>query len=93
MSENELAWPEAACCAPNYPMGCICTAAERACRAWKRGHPLPPMTDDQRKWCLAQIASVEGYRAEDYENATDAFLAGGVLNAWTDYAYDKGLLP
>ena len=61
-----------------------------ALRQWIAGN-LPPMTVDQREWCLTQVASVEGHSREDYEGKTDAELARGVLSAWMDYCRDKGL--
>lgn len=92
MSTHELTRPEASCCAPNYPMGCVCTSAERAIRAWKEGRMTEPMTIEQRAWCLSQIASVEGYNAANYSDASDVNLAEGTLDAWLDYCRDKGLL-
>lgn len=66
---------------------------EKALRAWKRTDPfIAPMTQEQRAACLSEISSIEGYRAEDYQNSPDKELAAGVLSAWTDYARDKGLL-
>jgi hypothetical protein len=50
------------------------------------------MTMDQRAWCVAQIESVEGHKADGHEPLTDSDLASGVLEAWADFARDKGLL-
>ena len=67
---EKTTWPEAACCAPNYPFGCICPPKERALRAWERGDDsMPPMTERQRAYCLHEIGRVEGYRREDYVEA------------------------
>jgi hypothetical protein len=72
---------------------CICPEQERALRAYASRFPAPPeMTADQRKWCLAEIGSVEGWRREDNVADTDPVLARAVLDAWTDYCRDKGLL-
>lgn len=72
---------------------CECPDAERALRAWTGQSPLvPAMTPEQREWCLSEIDSVEGYRRSDYESDTDAHVARGVLDAWTDFCRDKGLL-
>ena len=53
---------------------------------------LPPMTPEQREWCLKEIDSVEGYDRKDFKTADDQRLASGVIWAWTDYAKDKGML-
>tara|TARA_R100000365_G_scaffold2508_2_gene7863 strand:- start:7573 stop:7854 length:282 start_codon:yes stop_codon:yes gene_type:complete len=89
---EKTTWPEAACCAPNYPFGCICPPKERALRAWERGDDsMPPMTERQRAYCLHEIGRVEGYRREDYVDASDRDLAHTTIIAWLDYAADKGL--
>lgn len=74
--------------------GCVCPPVERALRGYMdRRTSLPgPMNPAQRAWCLQQIDRVEGYDRADYESADDSALARGVLNAWTDYARDKGAL-
>lgn len=93
---TDLAWPQANCCmaddGPAEEHGCACPAEERALRGWQDGQKMPPMTPEQREYCLEQIGQVEGYRREDYEAEADPDLARGVLNAWTDYCRDKGLL-
>lgn len=66
---------------------------ERALRGWIRGEHKEPMTAEQREWCLGQIERVEGYKRTDYEASADADLAHAVLDAWTDFCRDKGLLP
>jgi hypothetical protein len=45
-----------------------------------------------REWCLDEIDRVEGFRRRDYELLDDSELARGVLDAWLDFARDKGLL-
>lgn len=75
--------------------GCVCIPAECALRAWAtRGnrYNMPPMTTEQREECLSEIGAVEGYDRKDYEQAGDTELACGVLQAWTDYCRDIGLL-
>lgn len=77
----------------DHGMSCPCGADERVLRAYISGlATLPPMTPEQREWCLNEIASVEGYDRKDYEPCGDAEMASGVLGAWVDYCRDKGLL-
>lgn len=85
-------WPDAGCCWPDYPGGCICPPSEKALRAWKRGEITTPMNADQREFCLTEIGQVEGYTRADHAEDNDADLASAVLDAWTDYARDKGLI-
>jgi hypothetical protein len=57
---------------------------ERALLAWNaQDATIPAMTVMQRKYCLDEIQMSEGYSVADYENASDAELAGGVLAVWT----------
>jgi hypothetical protein len=86
---DALAPEECVCYGPDGP-GCVCTAAERACRAIARGDY--ELTEPAREWCLSEIAKVEGYDREDYAGDADRHVARGVLDAWTDYCRDKGLL-
>lgn len=89
----DITWPTAPCCAPDYPGGCVCPPAEMALRGWSdRRDGMPAMTADQREWCLNEIGQVEGYQRAEYESCDDADLARGVLDAWTDYCRDKGLM-
>ena len=88
-------WPDFACqCfAVDVPMHCMCPDSERALRGYMNGRAGPPMTDHQRAWCAKEIASIEGYgKAEDYADTPDGDLARTVLEAWVDYARDKGLI-
>lgn len=71
---------------------CVCGETEKALRAWINNRAAAPMTKEQREWCLEEIDGVEGYERKTYENDSDAELAMGVLNAWTDYCRDKGLM-
>lgn len=64
---------------------------ERVLRVWSTKGSMSLMTPAQRAWCISEIASVEGYEAEDWLRLSDAELARGVLDAWRDYARDKGL--
>lgn len=89
---NALEWPVVQCCT-GHEVLCECGADERPLRAYARGDALPSMTVDQRDWCLQQIGQMEGYSVADYAHADDRVLASGVINAWTDYCRDKGLLP
>ena len=50
------------------------------------------LTAEQREWCLKEIDKVEGHTRKDFEGQPDRDVAGGVLDAWTDYCRDKGLL-
>lgn len=73
--------------------GCICSTQERVLRLYADTTiAMPPLTPEQRDWCLDDIATVEGYARSDYETATDRDLCRGVLHAWLDYCRDKGLL-
>lgn len=78
-------------CYADCRMPCVCGDTERALRQWKCGE-LPPMSVEQREWCLSQIASVEGCNREDYERLDDSELANGVLSAWMAFCRDKGLM-
>lgn len=87
------AWPDTACCMGTmHSDGCACGPEERALRGWIAGRSTQPMTAAQREYCFAEIERVEGYTRAEYEGADDALLARGVLDAWTDYCRDKGLL-
>ena len=74
------------------PQTCVCLESEAVLRCYASGWPRTAMTPAQREACLEEIAQVEGYDRRDYENASDQDLARGVLQAWTDYCRDKGLL-
>lgn len=71
---------------------CMCSAAERAVRAFAYCRPADVMTPEQRRWCLDEIAAVEGFRREDHDADDDMDLARCVLDAWTEYCRDKGLI-
>ncbi len=74
-------------------MGCLCGPAERVLRAYADAElGLPPMTPEQREWCLTEIDSTEGNSRKNHTNDTDPQLALSVLSAWVDYCRDKGLL-
>lgn len=78
-------------CLCGYGDCCVCPDTERALRhAMETPHPF--FSAEQRDWCLSEICKVEGYCRENYETAPDPQLARGVINAWTDYCRDKGLL-
>lgn len=77
-------------CFADEDQGCMCPAGERALRRLTTGRGV--MTDAQREWCFAEIDKVEGFSRADFEGLEDKYVAGGVLNAWTDYCRDKGLL-
>lgn len=72
-------------------MECICGPSERALRYWAGTPGVVHMSEPQRTWCLEEIDKVEGYDRLDFEGFSDAALATVVLNAWRDYARDKGL--
>lgn len=92
-AEPSAAWPETGCCMGSmHSDGCACGLEERSLRGWIAGRIAQPMTPDQREYCLTQIERVEGYQRADYDGASDALLARGVLDAWTDYCRDKGLI-
>ena len=88
---DPLAPNDCVCHRPTY-LGCVCQDLERALRAYTAGYPMPPMTPEQREWCLAEVDRVEGYSREDYLTATDEQLARAVLLSWASYCQDIGLL-
>jgi len=69
---------------------CVCTATERQLRLVMDGGAA--LTPAQREWCLAEIDGVEGHTRADFDDETDVIVAREVLDAWRDYARDKGLL-
>lgn len=81
--------PDACIC--GMPEFCVCPPTERALRRTSSQTGVR-FSAAQREWCLAEIDLVEGYSRKDYETADDCEIAGGVLNAWTDYCRDKGML-
>lgn len=98
----EHRFPQYPCLCVFEEESCLCgtESEERALRFIARGErgaryapcvPLAPMSAEQRAWCIAEILSVEGYD-KVAEDITDSELAETVLNAWTDYCRDKGML-
>jgi hypothetical protein len=82
-------------CFPDEPDCCACPDGEAVLGAFSRDDcplKLAPMTIDQRAWCIEQIESLEGHKADAQEAIDDSELAAMVLVAWADYARDKGLL-
>jgi hypothetical protein len=73
------------------PDECGCPDGEVAVRHYAKGLPMPPMTPQQQCWCLREIGSVEGFRGSDYLTSSDQGLAKALLEAWLEYARDKGL--
>jgi hypothetical protein len=73
-------------------MPCLCPPAELALRSYAAGHDLPPMTAEQRAWCLDEIGMVEGYSTADHVFESDAIIAKTVMAAMFDYCRDKELL-
>jgi hypothetical protein len=80
------------CYQPPADDTCVCGDAERTLRAYSASWPMPPMTAEVRAYCLHEIDRVEGYERANYAQSTDAELARGVLEAWTAFCRDKGLL-
>jgi hypothetical protein len=70
---------------------CGCSDGEMALRHYARSYTMPPMTVEQREWCIRQIDRVEGFEGANYERATDSELGGAVLEVWLEYCRDKGL--
>ena len=66
---------------------CVCSDNERVIRAYADGLDLPPMTTEQREWCIGEAErNGEGsYPREETERLNDKDLATAVLNAWWDY--------
>lgn len=74
-------------------MPCACGPEERVLRAYADSTlTLPPMTDEQREWCLDEIGGIEGYDRDEHVQDSDVTLAWTVLHAWVDYCRDKGML-
>ena len=93
--ENKLNWPNVDCQCVEYAKscgGCVCGPEERVLRAFLDPNTPLKMTPEQREWCYAEIDAIESHDRSDYEAGTDAELARGVLNAWTDYCRGQGLL-
>lgn len=69
---NLFAGIHAPCCwdgTQDVGMPCACGPEERVLRAYIDGLPnLPPMTAEQKYWCLDEIGSVEGYDRLDYDS-------------------------
>lgn len=78
-------------CFPSEP-GCVCLDGERALRALTSGRDTIPLSSEERGELLDEIAQVEGFSRSDFEHVPDGELAGGVLDAWTSFARDKGLI-
>jgi hypothetical protein len=89
--DKGVAWPRVACCLP-AGWECHCPPMEAALRAWATGQVKGLLNSEQRAACLSEIGAIEGYRAEDYSDASDVDLARAVLDAWTDFCRDKGML-
>ena len=89
-AQPNITWPQVPCQCNRGT--CICPPEKTALRAWVKKNQTTSMTAEQRTWCLDEIASVEGFDPADYEHLPDDQLARGVLNAWTEYCRDKGLL-
>ena len=92
MPTMAVSWPAVAWCCHKAEAECECPPAERALRAYAAGECSVPMTPEQRKACLEEIAQVEGYRPEDHAGDADGDLARAVLSAWVDYCRDQGLI-
>ena len=92
MTAAPIVWPHVPCClgSSEHDVGCACGPQERVMRAVVRGDAQ--LTPEQREWCLGEITKVEGYDHADYLSDNDVSVARGVLNAWTDFCRDKGLL-
>ena len=92
-----LGWPvlDDWCCLPENAacaVECCCGVTERVLCAYIAGACAVAMTTKQRDWCLNQIGQVEGRVMSEYAFDTDVELARAVLDAWADYARDKGIL-
>ena len=46
------------------------------------GQEMPPMTAEQREWCLKEIGDADGCDRATWEQKIDELLAAGVLQAW-----------
>lgn len=77
---------DVACVVCDDPDFCDCGAEERFLRVGG------PFTAEQREWCLAEIAAVEGHCREHHVADDDSQLGRSVLHAWIDYCRDKGMM-
>ncbi len=59
------------------PLKCTCSPTVAALRGWVAEFLMPPMTADQRAWCLAQLPPDLG----GLDGVSDAYLARYVLDA------------
>jgi hypothetical protein len=80
------------CFDPGQGWACMCEPSEKALRWFSTKPSADLMTAEQRAWCRAQLASVEGHRADECNGSDDATLARSVIFAWRDYCRDKGML-
>lgn len=80
------------CFGAEHAGACICDNVEKYLRALtSQTWNAPPMTEEQRAWCVAEIRSIEGW--SDYQvPIKDSVIASDVLSAWRDYARDKGVI-
>lgn len=71
-----------------------CSPNEIALRSYEAGEAMPPMTQEQREWCIDEAArSAEGsYRREHLKDMNDQEIAHAVLGAWADYCRSQGVL-
>lgn len=85
--------PVPCCMGAGSTKPCVCSREERILRGYIGGYGnLPPMTAEEREWCLSEIDRVEGHSRKDHVDDDDSSLASGVFSAWTDYCRDMGLL-
>ena len=90
------------CCDPGLARDgmCACGGDERVLRAWiSHDRPIalaPDMTPAQRAWCRDEVrqCSDATHQPDDsfFDTAPTADVARAVLDGWTDYCRDKGLL-
>ncbi len=70
---------------------CACPAGEKVLRAHVAGLPVPPMTAEQRAWCVGEIRRF-GWTDWDCPEAwTDDGLARAVMASWADYCQHRGI--
>lgn len=81
---------------PSVDLACICGDVERCLRGWAAAYPMPPMTPNQRTWCVEEIRragdSTQQPGPVELHLADDDTLAKAVLTAWQDYCRDNGLI-
>lgn len=81
---------EAPCCIDVPDDACECSEGMRVLRAYAGEGPchrsMPPMTDEQRRWCLEEIEEIYRHLGKRFSKPSDdGELAQAVLKAWDEW--------